>query len=185
MTIKKTLKETTEELLGQSKEATGKLLNDAKKTAKNATKKAAKVAEATSETIVKASKEKAKKGKETLTNVSKETAAKAAKAVSNTASKASEVLHESAEKATETIKESAKKASNKIVKNLDKSLHTDIVIEYAGKQITEEMLTEKFKDLWLADHSLEEVKTLKVYFNVDQQTAYFVVNEKDTLKTTI
>lgn len=39
---------------------------------------------------------------------------------------------------------------------------------------------DKFVEAWEKDRKLSEVKDLKVYFNVQESTAYFVVNESES-----
>ena len=38
---------------------------------------------------------------------------------------------------------------------------------------------DKFVEVWEKDRKLSEVKDLRVYFNVEESTAYFVVNDAE------
>lgn len=58
-----------------------------------------------------------------------------------------------------------------------------IFIQYYDKQIDEYGLILKFKEIWLKDHKLNEIKDLKAYYKIEDQKAYFVVNGSTTIIT--
>ena len=58
-----------------------------------------------------------------------------------------------------------------------------IFIQYYDKQVDEFEVVLKFKKIWLKDHRLNEIKELKVYYKMEDQKAYFVVNGSTTIIT--
>lgn len=54
-------------------------------------------------------------------------------------------------------------------------------VQYAGKEIQEEVLMEKFKAEWLKENKITAIKDLKIYYKIDDEKAYFVVNEVVTI----
>ncbi|HEY8803503.1 MAG TPA: DUF6465 family protein [Clostridium sp.] len=54
-------------------------------------------------------------------------------------------------------------------------------IQYSGKQIEEDVLVEKFEFEWSKKYRINEIKTLKTYFNIEDKKAYFVVNGSITI----
>lgn len=62
-----------------------------------------------------------------------------------------------------------------------KPLPKKIYIQYSGKELEENTLMEKFKKEWVKEHTLTEIKDLKVYYKIDDEKAYFVVNNTDSM----
>ena len=58
-----------------------------------------------------------------------------------------------------------------------------IFIQYYDKQVDEYALVLKFKKIWLKNHKLNEIKELKVYYKIEDQKAYFVINGTITIIT--
>lgn len=81
----------------------------------------------------------------------------------------------------DTLSKTAKKATKKAVKNADKEYKRKIFVQYLGKEISEDYIYEKFKSEWTKNHSMEVVKSLNVYVKPEDNTAYCVVNEDETL----
>lgn len=54
-------------------------------------------------------------------------------------------------------------------------------LQYAGKEIEEDTLLEKFKIEWYKEYKIEEIKDLKIYYNIENKKAYFVVNRLVTI----
>jgi len=54
-------------------------------------------------------------------------------------------------------------------------------VEFAGVQVDIEKLEKKFKEMWKAKNKkVKEIESLNMYYNVDKQKCYFVVNGTDT-----
>ncbi|WP_051624200.1 DUF6465 family protein [Clostridium akagii] len=122
------------------------------------------------------SKENIKKNindlKEAATGVSK-TTAKRVKKVSDNAKKTISKTSDDLAKAVKT------NIAN--IKGFDKKFY----IEYSGNQVSEDELIDKFKFKWLESHDLSEIKDLKVYYKVEEDTAYYIVNNKINLSIKI
>lgn len=56
-----------------------------------------------------------------------------------------------------------------------------VYIQYAGKEIEEDILVEKFEFEWCKKYKINNIKDLKIYYNVDAKKAYFVVNGSITI----
>jgi len=56
-----------------------------------------------------------------------------------------------------------------------------IYLQYAGKEIEEDALLEKFKFEWCKEYKIKEIKDLKIYCNMEDKKAYFVVNRSVTI----
>ena len=56
-----------------------------------------------------------------------------------------------------------------------------IYIQYDGKEIEEDTLLEKFKFEWCKEYKIKEIKDLKIYYNIENKKAYFVVNTLVTI----
>lgn len=136
---------------------------------------------------------RAKTAKETVETVKSvsETAAKKAKKVTDSAIKTAKEVSDSAVKTAKEVSDSAVKIAKEVSANtvdkvketlsLDGISERRIYIQYFGKQIDEEKVTEKFKELWLQDHKISEIKTLNAYYKLEDQKAYFVVNDSETI----
>ncbi|MFA9398471.1 MAG: DUF6465 family protein, partial [Clostridiaceae bacterium] len=46
----------------------------------------------------------------------------------------------------------------------------------SGKEFCEDDIYEMFKKIWLEDHKLSDIKELKTYIKLEDDTAYCVVN---------
>lgn len=56
-----------------------------------------------------------------------------------------------------------------------------VYLQYLGKEIDEDVLIEKFEFEWCKENKLTEIKNLKIYYKIDNQKVYFVVNEAATI----
>lgn len=55
-------------------------------------------------------------------------------------------------------------------------------IEFQGLQISYDDIIKKVKEQWVSvGHKVKEIKSLKVYFKVEDKTAYCVVNETEKI----
>lgn len=79
------------------------------------------------------------------------------------------------------VDKTAEVTEKKVKKTTKKKLEADFYVEYPGHQVSQKAIMDKFVEVWEKDRKLSEVKDLKVYFNVEESTAYFVVNEEENL----
>ena len=64
---------------------------------------------------------------------------------------------------------------------ISKEIPRKIYLQYEGKEIAEDALLEKFKFEWCKKYRIKEINNLKIYYNIDNKKAYFVVNESVTI----
>lgn len=136
---------------------------------------------------------KAKKSNEKVDSVKAayETAAKKAKKATNSAIKTAKDVSDTAVKTAKEVSDSAiniaKEISTNTVEKVKKPFSGDVLserkicIQYYDKQVDEEDLVLKFKEIWLKEHKLSEIKELKAYYKIEDQKAYFVVNGSTTV----
>lgn len=102
-------------------------------------------------------------------------------------------LHELKDVTIDVSKATAKKVMDvsedlvtSVKKNIakSKSFNKSMFIQYFGKEISEEYLVNQFKLKWTETHELSEVTDLKIYYKIEANTAYYVVNDKITLSIT-
>lgn len=65
-----------------------------------------------------------------------------------------------------------------------KSFNKSLFVQYLGKEISEEYLVDQFKSKWTETHKLSDITDLKIYYKIEENTAYYVVNDKITLSIT-
>jgi len=115
-------------------------------------------------------------------NNSKETIKKNITGLKDVASDVSKTTAKRVKKVSENAKQTIAKTSDNLAKvvktNLAniKGFDKKFYIEYSGKQVSEEELIDKFKFQWTETHDLSEIKDLKVYYKVEEDTAYYTVN---------
>jgi len=89
------------------------------------------------------------------------------------------------EKEIEVVKTVTEKQEDKTKKTTTKSKDMlskrKVFIQFWGKEVEETALLEQFKGQWKKEHNLSEVKDLRVYLKVEEETAYFVVNGEETI----
>ena len=129
-------------------------------------------------------KEAAKK--EVKTTVAEETAEKVT-AVEKVAEKAAEVKEAVQEQVAEvkvTTKaakaEPADKAEPKKTPGRKAAVKEEFVLEFAGKQITQEEIKEKVKENWtkVQKNQLKDIKTIKVFLQPENSCAYYTINDE-------
>ena len=130
------------------------------------------------------SKEAAKK--EVKTTVAEETAEKVT-AVEKVAEKAAEVKEAVKEKVAEvkeTTKaakaETAEKAEPKKTPGRKAAVKEEFVLEFAGKQITQEEIKKKVKENWtkVQKNKIKDIKTIKVFLQPENSCAYYTINDE-------
>ena len=129
-------------------------------------------------------KEAAKK--EVKTTVAEETAEKVT-AVEKVAEKAAEVKEAVKEKVAEvkeTTKaakaETAEKAEPKKTPGRKAAVKEEFVLEFAGKQITQEEIKKKVKETWtkVQKNKIKDIKTIKVFLQPENSCAYYTINDE-------
>jgi len=89
------------------------------------------------------------------------------------------------EKENMVLEENERNQSNNAKKTTTKSKDVlskrKIVVQFRGEEVEEEAITQRFKSQWKTEHKLSEIKDLKVYYKVEEEIAYFVVNENETI----
>ena len=129
-------------------------------------------------------KEAAKK--EVKTTVAEETAEKVT-AVEKVAEKAAEVKEAVKEKVAEvkeTTKaakaETAEKAEPKKTPGRKAAVKEEFVLEFAGKQITQEEIKKKVNENWtkVQKNKIKDIKTIKVFLQPENSCAYYTINDE-------
>ena len=129
-------------------------------------------------------KEAAKK--EVKTTVAEETAEKVT-AVEKVAEKAAEVKEAVKEKVAE-VKETTKAAKAAKAETAEPkktpgrkaAVKEEFVLEFAGKQITQEEIKKKVKETWtkVQKNKLKDIKTIKVFLQPENSCAYYTINDE-------
>lgn len=131
---------------------------------------------------MKMKKEKAISTAKEAVNKSVEETAAAVKKVSEAVTKENiEKTIDAVKKTAQTVKTRATKAAESATTTVKKTapprkLDPNIYIQYGSKEISKEVLLDKFKETWIKEHKINEIKTLDLYYKVDDDTAYFLVN---------
>lgn len=104
----------------------------------------------------------AEKAEEKKTTTAKKTAAKKTTAKKTTAAKTT------AAKKVTTKKAAAKKAEIK----------TEMYLQFAGKEYSQEEILQKVKDIWTYDlnQNVDDIKDVQLYLKPEESAAYYVVN---------
>jgi len=84
-------------------------------------------------------------------------------------------------KSKTAMKATVEKAPKAKAKPRTKVMPKKIYIQYAGKEIEENVLLEKFKVEWCKENKITAIKDLKIYYKIDDQKAYFVANDAITI----
>ena len=103
------------------------------------------------------------------------------------------VAEETAEKVTavekvaevkETTKaakaETAEKAEPKKTPGRKAAVKEEFVLEFAGKQITQEEIKKKVKENWtkVQKNKIKDIKTIKVFLQPENSCAYYTINDE-------
>ena len=129
-------------------------------------------------------KEAAKK--EVKTTVAEETAEKVT-ALEKVAEKAAEVKEAVKEKVAE-VKETTKAAKAAKAETAEPkktpgrkaAVKEEFVLEFAGKQITQEEIKKKVKENWtkVQKNKIKDIKTIKVFLQPENSCAYYTINDE-------
>lgn len=129
-------------------------------------------------------KEAAKK--EVKTTVAEETAEKvtAVEKVAEEAAEVKEAVKEKVAEVKETTKaakaETAEKAEPKKTPGRKAAVKEEFVLEFAGKQITQEEIKKKVKENWtkVQKNKIKDIKTIKVFLQPENSCAYYTINDE-------
>lgn len=97
------------------------------------------------------------------------------------------VTKENAQKTINAVKDTAKNVKSKVTKvaaaattavkkTTTRKVDIDFYIQYQGKEINKETIVKKVHEEWTKSHKLSEIKTLAIYFKIEDDTAYCLVN---------
>lgn len=75
-------------------------------------------------------------------------------------------------KATKVANTASIGVKNTVAKKVDVAFY----VQYQGKEVCTEKIKEKVYEIWVTSHKLSEIKTLEIYFKVEDDTAYCLVN---------
>lgn len=179
------------------KNANSSSKNDILRTTKRITKKAVKTtADKVSQDTKRAAdsakeitKEAAKNIKNVTTNVVKSTRNNAQEAVKSAKKVTSDAVKSTKNAAIETAKSTRNTAVDTIKKVIckddSKAYKRKMFIQYLGKEFSEDYIYEKFQDEWSKNHNGQDIKSLNVYVKPEENTAYCVVNETETVPVTL
>lgn len=123
-------------------------------------------------------KEAAKK--EVKTTVAEETVEK----VAEKAAEVKEAVKEKVAEVKETTKaakaETAEKAEPKKTPGRKAAVKEEFVLEFAGKQITQEEIKKKVKENWtkVQKNKIKDIKTIKVFLQPENSCAYYTINDE-------
>jgi hypothetical protein len=79
-----------------------------------------------------------------------------------------------------SVKDTVKTKSRKS-RSRSKAIPEKVYIQYAGKEIDQDVLIEKFKFEWCKEYKINEINDLKVYYKIEDKKAYFVANKSITI----
>ena len=150
-------------------------------TKKTKTTKTAEKKTAEKKTAVKAEAAPAVKDEKTVAAtaaaVAEENAAPAKTAKATKAVKAEEVKTEVKAEAAAVAE---KKAPAKTTKKTSKAAEVkdDVVVEFAGVQVSIDEVVENVKKTFAAQGNTEAVKSVKIYLKPEDQAAYYVINDE-------
>lgn len=143
------------------------------KLAAKAFEEAKKAEEAKKEVEVKAEKPATKRGRKPATE--KKTAEK------KPATKTTKTTAKTATKTTKTTKTTANTAEKKTTARAKKATAPEakIVIEFSGKQVLAKDILAMVEAHYKAGHPDDEIKTIEIYVQPENNVAYYVVNGQD------
>ena len=74
----------------------------------------------------------------------------------------------------------------KDAEDVKKEAKTSFYLQYMGKEISTEEITQKVHEAWKTlGKNVDEIKTLNVYLKPEEAAAYYVINEETTGKVAI
>ena len=150
----------------------------AKETAKaEPAKAAAKTVKAESAKAIETKKDTTKK-LETKAAVLVDTPAEKAEEKKTTTAKKTAAKKTTAKKTTAAKTTAAKKATTKKAAAKKAEIKTEMYLQFAGKEYSQEEILQKVKDIWTYDlnQNVDDIKDVQLYLKPEESAAYYVVN---------
>ena len=95
---------------------------------------------------------------------------------------ATKAIKKQSEKAADAVKAATKDISENAAK---KNTKTEFFIQYQDYEVRAEDIAEKIREQYVSlGHKLTDIKELQIYLKPEENTAYYVVNHRDTGKFT-
>lgn len=127
-----------------------------------------------------ANKEAAKKNAEATAAVVKDAASTAADATKKAAKKAAGTTKKNVGKAVASTKKAVKDSAETTKRKYTRKPTKNIVIQYLGTEISEEVLTERALAQFAATEGAVSVKSITLYIKPEDRAAYYVINDRYT-----
>jgi hypothetical protein len=83
---------------------------------------------------------------------------------------------------TKNVKAKAISTTTVAKKTVDKKVDVAFYVQYQGKEVSKGTILEKIYEEWVKSHKPSEIKTLKVYLKVEEDTAYCLINGEISIK---
>ena len=116
--------------------------------------------------------------------VNKEAAKKEVEKVAEKAAEVKEAVKEKVAEVKETTKAAkaakAETAEPKKTPGRKAAVKEEFVLEFAGKQITQEEIKKKVKENWtkVQKNKIKDIKTIKVFLQPENSCAYYTINDE-------
>ena len=180
---------------GAAKTTTKAAKAEPAKTAAKAVKEEPVKAES-AKTAAKETKAEAAKAIETKKDTTKKLETKAAVLVDTPAAKEEETkaaAKTTAAKKTTAKKTTAKKTTAKKAATTKKAaakkaeIKTELYLQFAGKEYSQEEILQKVKDIWTYDlnQNVDDIKDVQLYLKPEESAAYYVVNGVESGKVVL
>ena len=88
------------------------------------------------------------------------------------------------EKKAPAAKKAAKKTTAKKSTAKKAEIKTEMFLQFAGKEYSQEEIVQKVKDIWTYDlgKNVDEIKDVQLYLKPEESAAYYVVNGEESGK---
>ena len=92
-----------------------------------------------------------------------------------------------ARKTAATKKTTAKKTATKKAAAKNVEIRTEMYLQFAGKEYSQEEILQKVKDIWTYDlnQNLDDIKDIQLYLKPEESAAYYVVNGVESGKVVL
>lgn len=137
--------------------------------------------------VVKGTKEVIEAGVNSIPSETIDTVKKDIEGIKTKTKTASKTASKKVKEVSDLTMDAVSKTSGKIVTAVKNSVakkepfKSELFIQSLGKEISESDIIEKFKETWEKGHKMSEVKELKIYYKIEENVAYFVVNDSTTI----
>ncbi len=113
--------------------------------------------------------------------------AEATKATAAKKTTVKKTASKTAAKKTTTAKTGAKKTTTRKTTSKKAEIRTEIFLQFAGKEYSQEEIIQKVKDIWTYDlnKNVAEIKDIQLYLKPEESAAYYVVNGEESGKVVL